>query len=303
MNLLIGMVTYGQLKYTKMSVKYLFMNTDAEFDFISVVGKPKDVETKRFFEENNLQYIEHNTNYGFPKSLNDIYEHGFVKNNYDAVVIIGNDVLPYPNAVDYLLEVVDDYDYVSAIEYKHEEFLKRCRECRKFFAYGRRFLKDDFPEFMRVKHGRIRMINNLNKYKIIGDTHNLTLFTRRWFEKVGYVDVNFYPAYFEDNDYGRRGQLAGAVMGQVIDAKYYHFWSRTIKEDEDKRIENDFYFPLNKKFYIEKWGGEPGKEKYTFPFNKRFGVVCGNILPTGLKIEDRAKEEAIIKCWKEKRLV
>jgi hypothetical protein len=50
---------------------------------------------------------------------------------------------------------------------------------------------------------------------------------------------------------------------------------------------NDKYFPLNKKFYVQKWGGEPGKESRKNPVN-------------GLKIDTRDNEVKIIESWMKK---
>jgi len=304
MKLLVGMVTYGQVKYTRMALKYLYQNTNTEFDFIGVVGKPGDTDTIELFRDNDLIYIIHSENKGFPASLNDIYEYGFVQNDYDYVIIMGNDVLPYPNAIDYLVEHAEKTksDYVSSQEISIDKIKRELPYTQRLFGYGKKFLKDDFPEFMDYKPPITDMAYNLSNYKIIGDTHNLSLFSRNWFNSVGYVDVNFYPAYFEDNDYARRGQLLGMKMYQLQRAKYFHFWSRTIKEDVEKKQENDFYFPLNKKYYKEKWGGEPGKETYTLPFNGKQNIMCGVFIPPKLKIDDRIYEERIIKCWKQKRV-
>ena len=87
-------------------------------------------------------------------------------------------------------------------------------------------------------------------------------------KKVGYFDENFYPAYFEDNDYHMRINLAGFKAVKVNTAIYYHYGSMTIKEGADiKRLSNAHYLK-NKEYYKTKWGGDPGKEKYKTPFNK-----------------------------------
>lgn len=47
---------------------------------------------------------------------------------------------------------------------------------------------------------------------------------RRWcFEQIGEYDETFYPAYFEDNDYARRIQLAGMKTMAVPGAGMSHF--------------------------------------------------------------------------------
>lgn len=292
------MVTYGQYKYSRMAMKYLYQNTKEKFYFFGIIGKPNDLDNKLLFKAYNADYIEHGENKGFPYSLNDIYEHLFINKQCDNVVIIGNDVLVYPNVIDYLLEYSDNYDYVSGQEIDIDFIKKNVKGTNKKFGYGKKFIGDDFPEFMEYKSPITERTYDITKYKIIGDTHNMTLFTKRWFGTVGYVDVNFYPAYFEDNDYARRGQLLGMKMVQLQKAKYFHFWSRTIKEDEEKRRENDFYFPKNEKYYITKWGGKPGEERYTTPYNGRYYPLGNILLPPSLSLHDRSKEDRIVSYWK-----
>jgi len=87
-------------------------------------------------------------------------------------------------------------------------------------------------------------------------------------DKVGWFDEKFYPAYFEDNDYHYRIKLAGLLAYKNSRALYYHFGSRTIKESEEVKTKCNIGYSVNREYYKEKWGGEPGKETFRTPFNK-----------------------------------
>lgn len=87
-------------------------------------------------------------------------------------------------------------------------------------------------------------------------------------DKIGYFDENFYPAYFEDNDYHYRIKIAGETALKLHDAIYYHYQSQTIKEGGNVRVLSNANYLTNKVYYKSKWGGYPGEEKYTIPFNK-----------------------------------
>jgi hypothetical protein len=96
--------------------------------------------------------------------------------------------------------------------------------------------------------------------------------------KDGYVfDPHFFPAYFEDNDMHYRVQLAYEdVHKQMI--KYPNTFhtgslemnpqvfrnSMTIKKDP--KINSGF--GSNQTYFVRKWGGMPGHEKFKLPFNK-----------------------------------
>ena len=93
---------------------------------------------------------------------------------------------------------------------------------------------------------------------------------KEWcWDKVGAFDEAFWPAYFEDNDYIRRMELLGIKWGDA--PKEYEYasgeGSRTINTDAGFRQRMaQVLFPRNREYYIAKWGGEPGKEKYIYPF-------------------------------------
>jgi GT2 family glycosyltransferase len=86
-------------------------------------------------------------------------------------------------------------------------------------------------------------------------------------ETVGLWDLNLHPAYFEDNDYARRMLLAGVEV-LALPARLQHGGSMTIKSDEHLREQNDRTFPINQRYYLDKWGGPPLHEEFTTPFNR-----------------------------------
>jgi GT2 family glycosyltransferase len=83
--------------------------------------------------------------------------------------------------------------------------------------------------------------------------------------KVGKFDENFFPAYFEDNDYFRRMLLADVPMifnGMLNPVIYRN--SMTIQ----KTPELNNGFEKNRQYYISKWGGLPTQETFGTPFNQ-----------------------------------
>ncbi len=102
--------------------------------------------------------------------------------------------------------------------------------------------------------------------------------------QLGGFDETFYPAYFEDGDYRRRANLAGipvhewpieyverlalgrdrtsrGIVHGSYDADGYQGW----------RGERLAWFwecyEKNRQYYIAKWGGDPGSETFSVPFN------------------------------------
>lgn len=103
-----------------------------------------------------------------------------------------------------------------------------------------------------------------DNYLVLGSAFSNFFISRECFNVVGLFDEKFYPAYFEDNDYGRRCGLInkGRVAIKLTPKKSQK--SSSIRKDP-KLNRN---FSKNRNYYIKKWGGPPNKEKYNMPFNK-----------------------------------
>jgi GT2 family glycosyltransferase len=95
---------------------------------------------------------------------------------------------------------------------------------------------------------------------------------KRFIEKVGWFDENFYPAYFEDNDFVYRCNLAEMPPGHTtpeMTAKAEHKGSQTIKSDPQyAQGNNNTFGSWNATHYRMKWGGRPGAETFRTPYGK-----------------------------------
>lgn len=100
-----------------------------------------------------------------------------------------------------------------------------------------------------------------------GMTHAACLFYKSAFDVVGCWDENFYPAYFEDIDAGRRAMLAGLALGLCPDTNVWHYGSATLAHDSQLEAAHHDWFKRNEAYYVRKWGGKIGSETYTTPFN------------------------------------
>ena len=88
--------------------------------------------------------------------------------------------------------------------------------------------------------------------------------------EIGPYDEWISPGYgyFEDNDYSYRLQLAGHMHQPVRGCGYGHVESATIKAlPADGMADHWRRFRLAENRYAQKWGGAPGAERYTIPFN------------------------------------
>jgi GT2 family glycosyltransferase len=86
---------------------------------------------------------------------------------------------------------------------------------------------------------------------------------KKTYKRVGFFDENFFPAYYEDNDYTRRMKLENLFI-----SKYYELNPKEYLDSQTAEKDPKFWNRKEQlKYYIEKWGGEPEHEKYRFPFD------------------------------------
>jgi GT2 family glycosyltransferase len=260
---LVGMVTFGGLEFTKLAINSIKETTKHPIDFFVVIGQPGDYATATYLVSEGISHIQHSENMGFPYSLNDIYDYAWKQNDYDYLVIVGNDICAYPDSIDSLIEVADtsNYEVISALQYDVRDLVREYPNTKEHFQGGNLifndFSKQPWKEF----------INPLSEVTIspmaLYDIQNMCLYKKSIFASVGYTDVNFYPAYWVDNDYAMRIVKLGIQCCSVTSARFFHFWSRVIKQGSGGS--NSTFFRRNKEYYVEKWGGDFGHETKTPP--------------------------------------
>lgn len=279
---LFGFVTFGNTAFSQLAIKSLKETVYSEYDIFAVVGKPNDNDTIRWLEHDNIPYVAHTENMGFPFSLNDIYDYAWKYHNYDNLIIFGNDIVFYPYAGDSLIKLANESDYnvISALQYDVKDLLREFPETQEHFASGTYKITDFSQEPWNKFKGYSKelQIADMRLY----DIQNLCLYKKQTFDTIGYTDVNYYPAYFIDNDYARRIVLSNIKCCSLVNARFFHFWSRTIHQGSGGSTSKQFQ--ENEKYYAKKWGGPVGKETQIPPLN----------------IQSRAGEEDIIRIWRTK---
>jgi GT2 family glycosyltransferase len=113
--------------------------------------------------------------------------------------------------------------------------------------------------------------NDLNtlcsKYKFCRSTQDWAAFliSKEIYNKVGEFDSNFYPAYYEDNDYEYRMKLMGLKDNKIPQMNPIIYRTSQSIEADKSIIEKS---KNNKQIYKEKWGGLPKREYFKTPYNK-----------------------------------
>jgi hypothetical protein len=109
--------------------------------------------------------------------------------------------------------------------------------------------------------------NNGRKWGIAFTNYDaLAAYNMEAIRVVGPWDTTF-PHYFSDCDYYRRFRLAGYEEIQT-GLPVLHHGSTTIKSDPNLHSIVNSTWNLYKSYYVRKWGGEPGHERYHTPYNR-----------------------------------
>jgi len=114
-----------------------------------------------------------------------------------------------------------------------------------------------FEEIVRLLGtGDFGVVNGLG-WALFGQTPLCT-------EKVGFYDEEFFPAYYEDCDYDVRLKRAGVARVEISSKVEHLSWStsRAIGSNPEHA-----WLERNLDYFCRKWGGPPGAETFTEPFN------------------------------------
>ena len=131
----------------------------------------------------------------------------------------------------------------------------------------------EMAESLRNSDGILLSPNHNGEMENVGmiDGANFFCFAvkpKEFIETVGHFDENIYPAYFEDNDMHYRINLANSKSYIHTGIPVNHEGSATQNADENNPVVPSARFEAIRSYYIRKWGGEPGKEKYVTPWNR-----------------------------------
>jgi len=96
---------------------------------------------------------------------------------------------------------------------------------------------------------------------------SFTAWNKGYSRKVGMLDENLFPAYYEDTDYIHRVRLAGGTLPVLEDTDILHKSSGNIYAHPALMQQNHTTFERNRAYYIRKWGGDRGSERYDVPFD------------------------------------
>ena len=179
---------------------------------------------------------------------------------------IDSDIVLGKNCLDYLIETNEKEN--KAIVFSNSQN-------REGFSY-REFLEEGFKP----------KINST-----VFTTTECCYITKEVYQKVGNFDDMYYPCYCEDMDYFYRAKLKGYKLINDPKAYHYHFGDQNPSKDPEFETYKAMRFAVVQDYYTHKWGGTPGHETYTKPFNTDIKIFVDPLLPEILRGEKLEKYE------------
>ena len=252
-------------KYTKPCIDSIKTKHDYRIVLIDNASIDETRDEALNMVSEKFVYVHNDIRYGCAQSWNEGATNAF-NDGADYVLILNNDVLLHPLAID---EMVDRF-IKQTNESVHDNIaMITCFDTR-----------DEVNLILgNIEFNTTNVLSALNDLKIENkqavaeaESPNFSgyMISKAAYEKIGKFDEEFKPAYFEDNDYHRRINLAGMKAICLPTAMFYHYGSRTQMEalGNGEVVVPSPAFEKNREYYKTKWGGVPGQELFKTPFNK-----------------------------------
>ena len=223
---------------------------------ISTWNVARLVETIQSIPKGSRLLVVDNSQHGWPlsKSWNYAINRLCVHEGFDAVVVMNDDVVLRHDTGELLVHALLKEQF--SMNYDRELLLISARHAN----HGDMFTDNVNWDLLNAKEPQFQP----------GPDFSCFATTNRLLQIVGNFDEHFNPAYYEDNDMHRRIQLAGYEAYAY--APYWHYRSMTVRTDTERRLQMEAGAQAKcRDYYIAKWGGIPGSERFPTPFNR--GVV------------------------------
>lgn len=241
--------------YTKQLLDFLYVGRP--YHLIIIDNGSKD-ETRAYLEEvrshGKARIILNDKNIGVGPAWNLGIKQAISLYDSRYFCLLNNDILLHPKAIQCMVEVlksrradlISGTDVCGQMNYATQIFNKRMpdkevlTEAPEFSCF---MLSKETIDILEVEEGKHEPF-------------------------PGFFDEHFFPAYFEDNDYHYRMKQKDLKALKTNLAMYFHYGSRTIEADEEVKTQSNTGYTINREYYINKWGGRPGSEKFATPFDK-----------------------------------
>ena len=240
--LLTYVLNWNQAQLTSDCVNSLQLQTLSSLQKITIIDNGSTDGSVKLLKEEfpEIEIIENSKNLGFQGGMNSGIKHA-LQQEFDFILLLNNDTIVAYDMVEELLHhLPEDAGLVSPMLYY--------------------FNSEDVPWSIGgdINPILLEVFGGLNRGLRIPD-HVLArdfvpscawLITREVLEKVGYLDENFFPIYYDDLDYCLRVRREGYKIYLIPQAKLWHRVSQSMGGQHSPR--ERYLMARNSAYYFKK---------------------------------------------------
>lgn len=245
-------------RYTKPCLESIKTKYDYRVVLVDNASSDKTCEEASKLVSSKFSHKRNQFNWGVQRSWNYGIQDSF-DNGCEYVLICNNDILLHPDCIDRLVERFRMAEGNLQYDADTSKLDPKIVMITAMDARGECAYPEKLFDLKSADKGEVGESE--------GPNFSAYMINRRCWEEVGKFDEGFFPAYFEDNDYHYRIKLAGLKAIVYPPALFFHYGSRTQNESGDIPLVPGSLFEKNRSYFIRKWGGVPGNEAFTHPYN------------------------------------
>jgi len=228
------------------------------YEIILVDNGSPDDSVKIFNQEykNNkfVKILNTKSNLGYAGGNNFGIDYA-LKNNFDFLILLNNDVLVDPNFLNELFKESDNYDilgpkiyFAPGFEFHKDRYQKKDLG-KVIWSIGGQMDWDNIYGsnigIDQVDHGQFN--KNIKNVDFISGC--CLMASRQVFEKIGKLDVNYFM-YFEDVDFCQRAKKAGFKMACIPKSIIWHLNSGSTSGPGDLQ---NYFITRNRIYFAYKY--------------------------------------------------
>lgn len=253
-------LNWKQPKLTIETINSILKIKHSSFDYEIILidnGSPDD-SIKIFNQEykNNklIKILNTKSNLGYAGGNNFGISYA-LKNNFDFIVLLNNDVLVDPNFLDELLKESANYDllgpkiyFAPGFEFHKDRYQKKDLG-KVIWSMGGQMDWDNIYgsniSIDEIDHGQFK--KNINKVDFISGC--CLMASRQVFQKIGKLDENYFM-YLEDVDFCQRAKNAGFKMACIPRSIIWHVNSGSTSGPGDLQ---NYFITRNRIYFAYKY--------------------------------------------------
>ena len=302
MKIIIGILTFNCLKYTKICLKNINCSFPHE---ILIVDNGSTDGTIEWLKTQSVTLIEHGQNLGVPYASNTMYDYAWKDDPDNLLIVLSNDMLCLPNTVDNLIKAAQLYitPVIGGRTVPTPLYLADHPEDRVFFSGGdiiSTLATGDYATWSRgecynlIEETAEEFVKSVGSKLVVPEFEVVPgawfvpghrIYRKSYFDANGYWDANFYPVYMVDNDYAMRARMTGTIAYYTQSSVLIEFWSRVLYEGSVPIVD-----VRREAYFSDKWGPGLAYDVWEVPFNGEFPAKYAGYDTSQIRIGSREGE-------------